>query len=697
MTLSDNTKLNNSIKMLSVLSVAAMCFISILIYGAAVTDLAVFLIYALFYVQLPGLLILSLAKIDFGNFSTHIMAGFFTGWAFIIAQYFIFEFIGTDVPLYAIGPLCSAAFLLMLFKRKRSCPERNRYDLSFSRLSAAFCICIVLILLYALLNTQYLYLDPAECDCVYMEIDKAYHVGLINSLSHGYPLMSMWVEGRVIEYHIFSEILYAIPVRLFGMSADTIIMSCGPYLTAYLVGVSMYSFYNEFLKNKKYIGIYCLLTVLANTYITKELFSSWYFFHVFGNTNNFGFGISSCMIAVVTAKRYVEDIRQKKRSGKLLALLVILTMLVTGIKGPVAIVLVGGMWGTFILGLILRKVNIRAALPILLVTAGFMVIYVTILGMKGQSNGGGESFIAFATATDIAFFKGPLVAAMKAVGLPKIIRLGVVFAVFIIFLFTAFVLPFTVGYIRELYLVLTGKKAFDFVRVTVYASCLVGLIGLFILNYSGHSQVYFGFVTVAFAPLVSFWLFEDLQGNRSTACVVMRCIFCACILCTAFILLTYFRIGIDKAIDHTDPSMAHNTYRSISGEEYDAMIWLKENTPEDSLLATDRYYSVPLAEYSWENRWDNVFFLYPNYSNRFCYISGSGYNLPGDGWKIRRDMILINDKLFDPEYSDRDELAKDLGVDYVVVSKRFTDVPSLEDTVYKLCYSNDDVDIYEIK
>ena len=60
-------------------------------------------------------------------------------------------------------------------------------------------------------------------------------------------------------------------------------------------------------------------------------------------------------------------------------------------------------------------------------------------------------------------------------------------------------------------------------------------------------------------------------------------------------------------------------------------------------------------------------------------------------------MIENNNKLYDVEFEGRDELAHNLGIDYVVVSKRFTDVDNLSDSVYKLCYSNDDVDIYEIQ
>ena len=126
------------------------------------------------------------------------------------------------------------------------------------------------------------------------------------------------------------------------------------------------------------------------------------------------------------------------------------------------------------------------------------------------------------------------------------------------------------------------------------------------------------------------------------------------------------------------------------------MIWIDANTEEDALLATDRYYSVSLDKYSVANRWDNRFFLYPVYANRFCYIAGSGYNLPAKEWHVRKEMIETNLELYDPDNEDRGDLARELDVDYIVVSKRFTDAGDLSNEDYSRCFSNDDVEIYKV-
>jgi hypothetical protein len=348
---------------------------------------------------------------------------------------------------------------------------------------------------------------------------------------------------------------------------------------------------------------------------------------------------------------------------------------------------------------------LRSLLPLLAYTCGFVLVYFTVLGSKGQTNGGGNSIISFASISNIAFWKKPLIEFLKSIGMPYSVRLMMVMLVFLIFFFTVYFLPFCIGYVRELFMVLSGRKAYEPARVLVYAECAVGFIAMFLLNYSGHSQVYFGLVTAFLAPVVAYWFMEDMEDRAKSAepgrsgtvfKICAGCMSLCLVLTTASLGVYYFR-HIGNAVEAADPDRTYNKYLSISNDEYQAMEWIENNTDEEALLATDRYYSVSLKKYSYENRWDNRFFLYPVYSNRYSYISGSGYNLPAAEWTLRRDMIEKNMQLYDADNEERGEQARELGVDYVIVSKRFTDAEDLTNSDYSLCYTNDDVDIYEIK
>ena len=109
-------------------------------------------------------------------------------------------------------------------------------------------------------GVQFRYLTPGLSDFTIMNSDKAYHMGLINSLSHDYPMQSPWVSGKYITYHIFSEILLSIPVRVFGVPVDTMMLSFGPIWTAYTFSLSTYSFFREMSRRPERAGVYSLLS-----------------------------------------------------------------------------------------------------------------------------------------------------------------------------------------------------------------------------------------------------------------------------------------------------------------------------------------------------------------------------------------------------------------------------------------------------
>ena len=692
-----STAAGTAVRAVCAAAVIAMILVALLVYHADLPGILLFFAFIIVYVQLPGQLLLRAAGFRPEHFSTLLSVGFFTGWAFITLQYFLTELIPTDLLLYAAGPVCTCLYLILLCKGRTDALKASSHARPKLReISPALCIFITLGLLYSMLLTQYLYLSPAYDQTITMNPDKGFHLGLINSLSHGYPLECPWFAGLYYNYHIFTELLYSVPVRLFGMTADVILFECGPFLTVYAFTVSLYSLFQEMCRKSSRAGLYCLALMLSNIFIARGIDRSIAFLFIFRNENVAAYGVSCAMVLVIMIRYWYREHAEGGFAWRKLILLIGVLMLVTGIKGPFALVTVAALWGTFALGLILRKVKFKTILPLVLLTVGFYIVYSTVLGSKGQHASAGESIIALANILNITFFKSPLVALMKSLGVPMILRYLVLLAVFTVCLLTAFFLPFVIGYIRELILVLIGRKEFDFSRVFVYAAVLVGYIAMLLLNYHGHSQIYFGFVTVFFAPLIAFWFFEDMEEKRGALMKLIRGIFIGCLVLSAVGLGSFMLTQSHDAAESADPQAHGSKYTSMSQKEYDAMRWIDQNTPKDSLLATDRYYSVSPKKFDVKDRWDNRFFLYADYSNRICYLAGAGYNLPAREWQKRQERIETNDRFFDRKDSGRGDLARELGIDYVVVSKRFTHSGDLSNRDYHLYYSNEDVDVYEI-
>ncbi len=307
-----------------------------------------------------------------------------------------------------------------------------------------------------------------------MNPDKAYRMVLLTPCPTAGLRKVSWVQGRIIKYHVFAELLLAVPVRLFGVTADAAMLSFNPFMTTYVFGLSTYVFFNELSGRPERAGVYSLTVMLSNLFLVRTFHTSMAYHFAIINDNAAGYGIGGAMLMVVLFRNWhIRYSKEGRICRKELLLLTAIVMLLTGIKGPIALVLVCAVWGTFVIGLILRRVPAKTILPILIITAGFLLVYITVLSGKGMSNAGGDSIFALATIANLSFFRDVLILFMNELGLPKIIRLGIMFVVFMIFMLTAYVLPFTIGYIRELHSGFQRKERIRFFR----SSCLCRISG----------------------------------------------------------------------------------------------------------------------------------------------------------------------------------------------------------------------------
>ena len=677
----------------------AMVLVSLFVYHTSVPGLLLFFAFIAFYVLLPGLLIVRLAGFSSGHASADLLVSFFAGWSLVVLEYFITQATGPRIMLYALGPVLSAMYICLIAGGRRG-PLLIR-KVSLTDIPAAFYLFMALLMAYVFMFTQFQYMSPEYAQNVHVSLDKAYQMSLIGSLSHGYPLVDPLVAGRIVHYHIFSQILLAVPVILFGMAPDFLVMSCTPYLTTALMGISMYAMFKCFCRRQDRAGVYALSFLLSNAFIGRSISTSYMFRMLFINENYAGFSAACIIAAVIVLNVYFRQ-PEKTKKVRSVVLLTVLTMLLTGIKAPLGLVLAGGLIGTFLLGIILRRVSFKEALmPTLFPSAGFFFVYQFLLALNGSNGVGGDSIFAFGKIVGVCFWKSDVTKILKGMGIPSTVRLMIILVLFLIVFFTIYALPFAIGYLRELILVIKGDKDYDFAKVTVYASAFVGFVAMMLLRYSGHSQVYFGVATLIFAPLIVFWFFEDKEEITSkfiSALLVLSKIwfFAVLILTTATLAMCY-RDTLPAVMKHADPASTYDKYKTLSAEEYEATKWIKQNTPEDALFATQMYKSMGGDDYSIVNRWHHCHFMYAAYALRNFYLEGSGYTFTDVEAEERREMIKNTDKLYDPESETRGDDARELGVDYVMVTQKIYPTPDLSSADYEKVFSNKDVDIYKVK
>lgn len=690
-----NSIVSNIVKVLSVAAVIISGCIGVIFFGADISLLLIMTAFMLFYVLLPGCLIVDAAGLKCDHISTFLIRGFFTGFAVNILLYFVTDIIGSSILLYAVCPVLSI-FAVIRIVRRRSDRQIHLRSL-LKNIPAGLFLFVALVFLYSFFTTQCTYIPPYKAAFATIKLDFGFHAGIINGLAEGFPPDNPWVSGMSIYYHFFTEMLYSIPVRLFGVHSEEVLLSCTPYIITPVLSCALYSFFREFVTDGKKCGFYCLALILSNMFVLKDYPSSWFLYHLFSNINNAGMGVAGMLVILPVLKTWDPGVvrESERESLKDVVFLAVMIMLTTGIKGPMAVVVVGGMIGTVLLGLIMRKLSWKVIPPTLIGTASFIFIYIYVVGARGvsQTNGHGGTLLNPWEVTDIFFLKNRIldIFPSRAAGLPALLLF------FVLMSLTAFAVPFIIGYIRELFLVLSGRKDFSLSKVTVYASCMVGYLALLLLNYSGHSQVYFGFASLILVPVISFWYLEDLEISRTSFAKAVKVIFIICLcLTTVTVAQDMFRMADKAQSRYEKRDKESQVYRAVSASEYEGLIWLRDNTDEDSLIASDRYYSVSLDDYSVVSRSHNTHFAYAIYSERDQYLEGSGFSFTPDEYELRREMIHNINDMMDADNEDRGDLARSLDVDYVLVSKRFNDAGDLSNDDYELVYSNDEMDIYEV-
>ena len=687
----ESPRLQTAVKILSLLIVIIAAITAHVWFKADTGTILLFIAFVLFAVLMPGLFVLENIGIKSSHLSTAVARGFFAGIALNIIVYYLSALTGVRSLLFLIGPLLSLLWLVRFFRNgiKERLSMAGRF---FASVPASFFFFAACVFLGSMYVTQFDYIAPGHVPYSFLRTDFEFHSGLINALAEGYPPKNPWVDGRIITYHYYSEMLLSIPVRIFGLPSDGVLMSGTPYLIAPVFSISMYSAFRELMSDKKKAGLYCLSFHFSNMFMLKVFTSSWIFYQIYSNVNSAGLGLA-CFLVVLPLLREWDGVDMAQSStGARTLFFALLVMLMTGIKGPISIVLVAGMIGTLLLALILRRSNRHLISITLLSVLSFILIYVYVLGGE-HANASGGAVLNLGEVTDLFFLKIPLMES----GLPRVAALALVFILFVFFYFTAFIVPFIVGYIREFVMVITRKKEFEFSKVCFYACFFVGFVGLMIFNFSGHSQVYFGFAASVLIPFISFWLLEDIKESRTSGAKIVRA--CFAVMMAFFALTTAYSMCKSAAYIPKYLSLQtenRSRFRNVTVPEYEGLSWLRDNTDADALCASDRFSSVAMDEYDYTMRNNNTHFAYAVYSQRRQYIEGSGYSLFADENDLRKEMVDTNMKMFDKENEDRGDLARSLGVDYVVVSKRFNDCGDLSNADYTLCFSNEEMDIYKV-
>ena len=128
-----------------------------------------------------------------------------------------------------------------------------------------------------------------------------------------------------------------------------------------------------------------------------------------------------------------------------------------------------------------------------------------------------------------------------------------------------------------------------------------------------------------------------------------------------------------------------------AGDE-EAMIWMRENTEQDAVFATNRIHTMA-------NTNDGISSIYSALSGRQAYMEGYTYAITNMGVseKVVSEKRAVNEALFSAQTTGEQisQLCKENGIDYLVYSTQYEgDTEQLSG--FPCVFSNEDVEIYKI-
>ncbi|MBQ5312967.1 MAG: hypothetical protein J6K30_02825, partial [Oscillospiraceae bacterium] len=202
------------------------------------------------------------------------------------------------------------------------------------------------------------------------------------------------------------------------------------------------------------------------------------------------------------------------------------------------------------------------------------------------------------------------------------------------------------------------------------------------------SQVYFILIAMPMMWLASSDFLGRFVFNKKVLGYIFIAVMVAVGLFNSRHMLDEARSGVQAALRIADLRMFDFDESYVTADDYEAMLWLRENTDQEDIFATNRNNKY----FDWG---EGTFHYYTAVSQRACFLESYRYCMDYSGMyhEVVRRLEDVSDHIFHrADEVDAFSLAMHEGIDYLVV---FTPVSDPDwDTVP--VFENSTVKIYEV-
>ncbi|MCF0132044.1 MAG: hypothetical protein HUJ71_09930 [Pseudobutyrivibrio sp.] len=510
-------------------------------------------------------------------------------------------------------------------------------------------------------------------------VDLLWNASNASNLANGYPLYDSQFAGKELGYHCFLEILYACESIIFKDCAFDLYRYAAAPLTGWLFALSVSSLFDHDGRTKSDYGIYILkITSFFACACMIPFFignsgsvGNGFMFYILYAEGSEGFAVVAAIAAFVTLSITHID---NKPGYYLLLFLVIFAQ--AGTKGPIAIVTLGALAGTFVVKTIVeRRISMDLMCKTITGAAATTIVLCFVVNAASNVNSDNGAVISLYYSwmnTGVHRILEPLDNRMPM----KLVS----FLLCILAFYGPLLIPFIMGGLNIIRRLIDGENI-RFEVYYAYASVLIATVGVMFMFQVGSSHRQFLLGAIPMMVYMVWQLYENkiVKHHKVLLYYICLVLIIGIVMDVMGIVSTYNKLINFKAHDGQEVA------DSITKTEVEACKWIRENTPVDAVFAVDRRYIA-------EN--DCRYFYYTAFMERQAYVGGTYYHR-GIGAEEIEYRETLNEMIYDSSAEELEKLLQDNGIDYVIVTNWLGTVFKPESDKITAVYENEAVAVYQ--
>ena len=592
--------------------------------GANPLGLPLLAALVLIYLYLPGRLLAKLLPREVQNAPYRTLLHLALGSGALVVLYAVSARLGVKLLLTALPPTAVLVWGVILWRTGRLHKlhrpalgqlAKHQYALGYAALWGLFSLLFALVI--SLANAHPASVASGE---VLPTQDLLWNIGNAKSFALGFPPQDIRFFGVRLTYHYLTELLWGIFSLVSGLNAyDIIAFYAGPLAIAALLLAlrTLGRFFYEGSERKT--ALFVLMLFFGGSVATVANFGNGGY-DVFGNTNflHLVTNINSQATVLVFLSCFLVlfgTMAKAKFDVPLRTLLVTVCVfvLVCFSKGPAAAIVTISFAIVMLLVLVFQKPHIGKAL---LLSAGVLGVFALVYTAVYSSGASNSMVFGLKTIQDSAAFH-------LLEHLSDALHLSY-FGLLLIGIVQYF-------FMQPLQLVLYfGTLAKDVrrvfwlppVRLLAHGAVVGGIAAYYLFWHQSSSQAYFALISIFFLNLLAVDALPTFQKHVVTrwAVRVLGAVGC---LTTVVLIISIGIKAADINTQYMTPAAQPAGWAATPADEQ-AMQWLRENTAQGSVFATNRTDSAP-------GKGDGISNLYTAYSGRQAFMEGYTYALTNMG------------------------------------------------------------------